>query len=81
MLSKGNAERPLSRNKRQETHKTGPLHGLGELPLVSGGKTRPFSRQNSGVGIDKPPQEVHVFVINMLNVVLRNIILHGSLVL
>lgn len=54
----------------QKSHEASTLHRLLDCSLLLCGKTRALSAHDASVRIDELPQEVNVFVVDVLNIVL-----------
>ena len=64
-------------NVGQKPHKSRSLDGRFYCTLLLGGKSAFAARHDAAVGIDELLQEIHVFVINVLDIVLReNVVGH-----
>lgn len=58
----------LTSHVRQEAHKTRPLHGLRQTPLVLGAGAGVFGVDNFGLAGNEPAQKLDIFVIDVIQV-------------
>jgi hypothetical protein len=70
-ISRGFLFQYLFLNVRQKRHEAGALYRCLDSALLLGGKTTSLSTQDASVRIDELLQEVDVFVIDVLDIVLR----------
>jgi hypothetical protein len=72
---------PLFLHVGQKAHEASALYGGFDLALLFGGEVRAIATHDAAVRVDELLQEIHVFVVDVLNVILRKDVVHNILLL